>query len=429
MAENQEKTEAELLEEAMQNLGLEEVVEEVKSDEVLVEGGSSKLTDEDIKSLIEDDEDNSKEEETNISKEEPNVTDEISAVEDINLNNIPDKDLANETDGLELDEDYPVQKKQNKILRILIIFVSILLTLVSVGAVLYFIGFFDPEPVKEVKKEEIKPQKEEYKFNTKDIDTNRLNKKLNLLTKYEIVENPNIEEEKRKEKEKLYLEAKKQLEMERLAQIEKIKEAERKRMAEELPAIQKQDINENIDKEIEKVIDKEEVPTQIKEEATVSTNEQEPQQVEDKTTNEDANTVTQTNIENTPSNTTPENEKKVEETTSVVVENTETKVEPTPVKEEVAVAEEKPKESQFVKIIKIATKSKDIYKSYLDKIYSVSDDVTLCRDYQNNVEIFIGPFEDDSSRSKISQEYLSKYNIKVEEYDYTKDEYTKRCNY
>ena len=42
MAENKEKTEAELLEEAMQNLGLEEVVEEVKSDEVLVEGESSK---------------------------------------------------------------------------------------------------------------------------------------------------------------------------------------------------------------------------------------------------------------------------------------------------------------------------------------------------------------------------------------------------
>lgn len=418
MAENQEKTEAELLEEAMQNLGLEEVVDEDKKEETLVEGAP--LSDEDIESLIKEDEpqeesQNEPEQEVEeVIEEKSDSEDELSDVDDINLNNtisvdeIPDNSVLNE-------EEFDVQKKQSKIVRILIIVVSILLTFVSIGVLLYFIGFFDPEPVKEVKTEVIKPQKEEYEFKQTDIDANRLNKKLNLLTKYEIVENSDTEEKKAKEKENLYLEAKKQLEMERQAQIERIKEAERKRLEETLPPVQKEDITVSIDKEIEKVIDKEEIPTNSVEN---NTNINEETKTEEKTTMQEPDV--QTNKEVT---TTVLLDKKVEEPQAAIAEPT---IE-APIKEEPKV-EEKPK-SQFVKVIKIATKSQDIYKSFLDKIYSVSDNVTLCRDYQNNVEIFIGPFDDDKSRDNIKNEYLSKYNINAEIYDYTTEEYNKRCNY
>jgi hypothetical protein len=419
MAENKEKTEAELLEEAMQNLGLEEVVEEKKKEEPLVEG-ANKLTDEDIESLINDDKPQEEEvlevKSVEESKDKKDVSDDISAVDDINLNNTASKEPIEEASDLELDDDeHSVQKKQSKVVRLLIIIVSMLLTLVSICVVLYFVGFFDPEPVKEVKKEEIKEiPKDEYKFNPTDIDANRLNKKLNLLTKYEIVENSDIEEQKAKEKENLYLEAKKQLEMERQAEIERIKDAERKRMQEQLPPIQKEDISENIDKEIEKVIEKEEPRTV------------EPTVVTEKEVMKEETPVKTEEVANQEQQPTAIEEKKVEETqTSEVTPIVET----TTVKEEPKVIEEKPKVSQFVKVIKISTKSQDVYKSFLDKIYSVSDNITLCRDYNNNVEIFVGPFDDDLSRDNIAQEYLNKYNISVEIYDYTTEEYDKRCNY
>lgn len=421
MAENKEKTEAELLEETMQNLGLEEVLDEKKSEDLLVEGRKSSLSDEEIESLIRDDDPSEDEEvieEIQSNSNEPKSTnsneDEISPVDDINLNNAS----TNYGEDIELNEELPIQKKQNKFIKILTIAVSILLSLVSIGAVLYLIGVFDPEPVvKQPKAQEAKVQKEEYQFTPNDIDANRLNKKLNLLTKYEIVENSTTEEQKAQEKENLYLEAKKQLEMERLAKIEKIKEAERKRMEEELPAIKKQNIDDNIDKQIDNVITKDDT---AKEENTIT----------DNTSTDNTNTTTVTTTtpsENTSVTTnTQEEPKKVEETTPPTIEDTTkesevVKIDPAPpVKEKV---------NQFVKVIKIQTKSKDIYKSYLDQIYSVNDNVTLCRDYQNNVEIFVGPFENDIEREKVAEEYLLKYNINVEIYDYTTEEYDKRCNY
>ncbi len=430
MAENQEKTEAELLEEAMQNLGLEEVVEEDKKEETLVEGAP--LTDEDIESLIKDDEPG---EETVVQEEiEPKITetvdetiegkdaeDEISDVDDINLNSPSAEGIIDDTPDNSVinEEEFDVQKKQSKIVRILIIVVSILLTFVSIGVLLYFVGFFDPEPIKEVKTEVVKPPKDEYQFKQTDIDANRLNKKLNLLTKYEIVENSATEEKKAIEKENLYLEAKKQLEMERQAQIERIKEAERKRLEETLPPVQKVDINDAIDNEIEKVIEKEEPQTAAVE------NEMDKNTVAEEVTKTEEIVKTE-EIKATEETTTQVNE---EVASTPVVEEAETPqaVIETPVKEEVIV-EETPK-SQFVKVIKIATKSQDVYKSFLDKVYSVSDSVTLCRDYQNNIEIFVGPFDDDLSRNKIKDEYLSKYNINAEVYDYTTEEYDKRCNY
>ncbi|PLY10439.1 MAG: hypothetical protein C0626_05525 [Arcobacter sp.] len=200
--------------------------------------------------------------------------------------------------------------------------------------------------------------------------------------------------------------------MERQAQIERIKEAERKRLEMTLPPVQKEeDISQTIDKEIEKVIDKEETPAVAVVEVDNSAS------VEEKTKDEEV---------------AAKNDEQLVTPDAVIVkvdDSQVTVVEPVvPVAVVEPIIEEKAK-SQFVKIIKIATKSQDIYKSFLDKIYSVSDNVTLCRDYQNNVEIFIGTFDDDSSRDKITKEYESRYNIDAQEYDYTIEEYDERCNY
>jgi len=183
MAENQEKTEAEILEETMQNLNLEEETEETEN--------KSETEENDLDNNLEESFDDEKlidDSDKELSSELNDNNDEITAVDDINLNNEQsneDKIDSVSIDDLESNED-GVQKKQSKLHKILIIIVSILFGIIIVGAILYFIGFFDPKPIEKVNTEDIKKEqvKDEYKFNPKDIDENRLNKKLNLLTKY-----------------------------------------------------------------------------------------------------------------------------------------------------------------------------------------------------------------------------------------------------
>ena len=83
-------------------------------------------------------------------------------------------------------------------------------TIIIIGIALYFFGVFDSEPIKiePVKNEKSKvidptkpvvvvPEKPKYKFKVKDINKKRLNRKLSLLTKYEIIEEeviPKLEE-------------------------------------------------------------------------------------------------------------------------------------------------------------------------------------------------------------------------------------------
>lgn len=419
MAENiEEKNEAELLEEAMQNLNID-------SDKEVTEDGQE-LSDEDIASLLDDDKkEEVLEEVVEEVKEEPleeatqnEPQDEITEVDDINLNN-SEEPVPTEED-IEIKDNAGTQKKQSKLFKILIIVAAVLLTLVSAGVVLFFLGFFDPEPVK-VEVEEVTPKKEEYKFDENDIDQKRLNKKLNLLTKYEIVENANTEAAKAEEKEKLYLEAKKQLEAERQAQIERIKEAERKRIETELPPVKKdENVNEIIEKEIEQVINKDEDiennSTQNEEESNDINSSQIDVENEDTKQVQDDTIVPENN--SNKEETISDNETK-ESNENIVQNNLNTEVE----------EKKSVQNSLFIKVLKISTNSDVIYKKQLDEIYSISDNVNLCRDYQNNIEVFIGPFEDNIKRENIAKQYKDRFNITSEIADYTKEEYDNRCNY
>lgn len=447
MAENQEKTEAEILEETMQNLGLEEDNEKSSK----TENADSQ---DDAKSEFT--EKNSIDENEELIQEVSNdAEDEITAVDDINLNNTEDNNsVEKEEVNLQIDdndEEVGVQKKQNKMHKILIIILGVLFSIVLIGAILYFSGFFDPELIKEEPKVQkvAEPKKDEYKFNEKDIDSKRLNKKLNLLTKYEIVENSNMEAQKAAEKEKLYLEAKRQLEAERQAQIEKIKEAERKRLNEQLPPVDSKNvIDTKIDKEIEKVIETDDKKSNIQEvkteDNTTTNNTNDTQNNEVATNNKEEVVITNNETENKDSKPVEEvkqdkpttNENKVEEIKvstndepiKPVVEDTTTNnvVEDTPKPD--SNIEDKKDVKTFVKVIKIDTNKKDIYKSFLDKVLKVDSRVALCRDDKNLVEVFVGPFDDEMERLSIIKEYKD-MKIEAEAYDYTQEEYDRRCNY
>ena len=120
---------------------------------------------------------------------------EANESEDINSDN---KAIENEDkddiDRIKINQDLNgedsinIQKKQPKIYKTLIGVAILLFLILATGTILYFTGFFDPEPVKVVKEETIvKKTTPEIIFNSKDLDKNRLNKKLTMLTKNEIM--------------------------------------------------------------------------------------------------------------------------------------------------------------------------------------------------------------------------------------------------
>lgn len=431
MAENIEKSEAEILEESMASLELENSNEEItkKNQEDLE--NSNIDSDEDLINI-----------DKNSNTQSENL-DEIEAIQEIDLNNQSENSEMNDgvspAENIKLEEkDNPeAQKKESKLHKILIIILGLLFSIVLIGAVIYFMGYFDPEekaPTKEelAKIELEQKKKDEYKFSSEDIDSKRLNNKLNLLTKYEIVENPDMEAQKKEEREKLYIQAKKELEEEKRAMIEKIKEAERKRLEEELPKVSTE---EKIDQEINKVIEnndtKENSENVVLNEETKSN---------DNTTVEEKEETTTEVVENKDADNPSEEMNKTAENENTTTTDEQEKVE---VKENVTskqtnnenvvvqniVQENKEQMKTFIKIVKISTNKKDIYKSYLDDLLKVTSDITLCRDDKNLVEIFIGPFEKEEDRVNITKEFKEKLNIEAEAYDYTEEEYNKRCKY
>ncbi len=130
---------------------------------------------------------------------------------------------------LKIDEKLSVEeKKQAKLKKIIVLVTALFIIVLITGAILYFTEAFDPEviePPKDEKttKEDVikknkeitiksKPIKKHINFNVSQINAKRLNKKLSLLTKYEILEEDAIEKLKNAEKEKLYQEQQTRLE-------------------------------------------------------------------------------------------------------------------------------------------------------------------------------------------------------------------------
>ena len=83
----------------------------------------------------------------------------------------------------------------------------------------------------------------------------------------------------------------------------------------------------------------------------------------------------------------------------------------------------------FIYLINIATIQGQLYKSLLDKIVKINPNVLLCRDNQNRIEIYYGPYKSDSERILLYEKLINndfKQSYKVE---LTKDEFNSRCNY
>ena len=128
---------------------------------------------------------------------------------------VPQSTIHEDEVDLEIDEDLEKENKKNKKIKMIIIGLASLLTLVIIAfTTLYFTGFFDPAPIIKNDQNKTKPspqdiilaniKNQQITYRSDMIDVKKLNRRLALLTKYEIMETDILEEYKKLEKERLY---------------------------------------------------------------------------------------------------------------------------------------------------------------------------------------------------------------------------------
>ncbi|MGJ0363861.1 hypothetical protein NG776_05860 [Aliarcobacter cryaerophilus] len=219
------------------------------------------------------------------------------------------------------------------------------------------------------------PEIKETKFDFNNLEPEKLNEQLELLT------NKNMEYQKEKE-QKILEEEKKLSPVFNLVNSLKDKEEIKK---EENSIVSSED---NKKEEISKI---EEIKEDKKEEII--------SEKKDIVTNTNNETKTQNETSNINSNS------KKEETTKITESLT------------------------FVKLINVAKIKGDLNKKYFDKVIEVNANVLLCRDDENIIELYYGPFLEDELRDNLLSKLIKNGFKEAYSLEMTKEEFDKRCNY
>ena len=219
------------------------------------------------------------------------------------------------------------------------------------------------------------PEIKETKFDFNNLEPEKLNEQLELLT------NKNMEYQKEKE-QKILEEEKKLSPVFNLVNNLKDKEEIKK---EENSIVNSED---NKKEEISKI---EEIKEDKKEEII--------SEKKDIVTNTNNETKTQNETSNINSNS------KKEQTTKITESLT------------------------FVKLINVAKIKGDLNKKYFDKVIEVNANVLLCRDDENIIELYYGPFLEDEIRDNLLSKLIKNGFKEAYSLEMTKEEFDKRCNY
>lgn len=84
--------------------------------------------------------------------------------------------------------------------------------------------------------------------------------------------------------------------------------------------------------------------------------------------------------------------------------------------------------NEFLKFVQINTHKKVIYKTYLKQIQTIDTRVNACRNLNNNIEIFIGPLKNDENYTSVIEAIKNaKLSTDVMFIEVTKEEFSKRC--
>ena len=219
------------------------------------------------------------------------------------------------------------------------------------------------------------PEIKETKFDFNNLEPEKLNEQLELLT------NKNMEYQKEKE-QKILEEEKKLSPVFNLVNNLKDKEEIKK---EENSIVNSEDNKKEEISKIEEIKEdkKEEIISEKKDVATSTSNE----------------TKTQNETSNINSNS------KKEQTTKITESLT------------------------FVKLINVAKIKGDLNKKYFDKVIEVNANVLLCRDDENIIELYYGPFLEDEIRDNLLSKLIKNGFKEAYSLEMTKEEFDKRCNY
>ncbi|MCT7469909.1 hypothetical protein N5T90_03375 [Aliarcobacter cryaerophilus] len=219
------------------------------------------------------------------------------------------------------------------------------------------------------------PEIKETKFDFNNLEPEKLNEQLELLT------NKNMEYQKEKE-QKILEEEKKLSPVFNLVNNLKDKEEIKK---EENSIVSSEDNKKEEISKIEEIKEdkKEEIISEKKDIATSTNNE----------------TKTQNETSNINSNS------KKEETTKITESLT------------------------FVKLINVAKIKGDLNKKYFDKVIEVNANILLCRDDENIIELYYGPFLEDEIRDNLLSKLIKNGFKEAYSLEMTKEEFDKRCNY
>ncbi|MGJ0318907.1 hypothetical protein NG767_09210 [Aliarcobacter cryaerophilus] len=219
------------------------------------------------------------------------------------------------------------------------------------------------------------PEIKETKFDFNNLEPEKLNEQLELLT------NKNMEYQKEKE-QKILEEEKKLSPVFNLVNNLKDKEEVKK---EENSIVNSEDNKKEEISKIEEIKEdkKEEIISENKDIATSTSNE----------------TKTQNETSNINSNS------KKDETTKTTESST------------------------FVKLINVAKIKGDLNKKYFDKVIEVNANVLLCRDDENIIELYYGPFLEDEIRDNLLSKLIKNGFKEAYSLEMTKEEFDKRCNY
>ena len=219
------------------------------------------------------------------------------------------------------------------------------------------------------------PEIKETKFDFNNLEPEKLNEQLELLT------NKNMEYQKEKE-QKILEEEKKLSPVFNLVNNLKDKEEIKK---EENSIVNSEDNKKEEISKIEEIKEdkKEEIISEKKDVATSTNNE----------------TKTQNETSNINSNS------KKEETTKITESLT------------------------FVKLINVAKIKGDLNKKYFDKVIEVNANVLLCRDDENIIELYYGPFLEDEIRDNLLSKLIKNGFKEAYSLEMIKEEFDKRCNY
>ena len=320
-----------------------------------------------------------------IKEEILNVEDETNSSAKVDESDINTQNLegTKESEEIEIKE----QKKVPILNKILFALVGLLLLVLITGIILFFMGFFDtaeePKEREQIKQEKI--VKEENSFNISDINSKKLNKQLLLLTNKNIIEEENNKREKLEEEKKIKLKEEKEKKEALALEEEKISK-EKEELENKKIELEKQKV------ELETLKNE---AIALRNEMIISKNLLEMQKDEVKIKEKD----------NLESNQEASEEENKEKDSMILNEN------------------------KFVSLINVAKIKGNLYKSYLDKITAINSDIKLCRDELNRIEIYYGPFKDNSDRRSLYTKLQENGIVNSYEVELTKEEFNKRCNY